>query len=105
MTVGELVKEEANSYYGLAISPEDEPIRFSSKVVPAFQSLGIWDAEVLEGEYDGDSIMARSLDEPLSFDGVSIFSDLDAYFQHHIMQGRHKGKFRLIVLPCKEEKK
>ena len=67
----------------------------------ALKSLGIWDAEVLEGKCFG--VHAR-LDSDPSFEGTPIFSDLDAWFQHNVMSGKREGRFRLIVLPCKEEK-
>ena len=98
-TVGKMViGRTAEWLFRGQLGPIDQVAETSTQ--RALESLGIWDAEVLEGEYSG--LHAR-LDSDPSFQGVPILSDLDAWFQHNIMAGKRKGRFRIIVLPVEEE--
>jgi len=104
MTVGELVTQRMlikarQCGSGGTTGPEQTIGRVLIAPQQALRSLGIWDAEVLEGEYSG--LHAR-LDGDLSFEGIPFYSDLDALFQHHVMSGKREGRFRIIVLPAKE---
>ena len=64
----------------------------------ALETLGIWDAEVLECEFRGYRVRRKG---DLTYNGVPIFWDPEAWFWMQLAQGRTEGAFRVIVL--KEE--
>ena len=93
MTVGELVQTE------MTLDLVDNIVAGGGEmrsVLSILCSLGIWDAEVLDCEFDGFKV--RQKGDP-TFDGLPVFWDPDAWFWTQLAQGRTKGAFRLIVLP------
>jgi len=100
MTLGELVEARVKIPGAASAKGLSELFAlYAIEVSSVIRSLGIWDAEVLEGEYSG--VHAR-LDGDLTIDSVPLFSDLDAFFQHNVMSGKREGRFRIIVLPKEE---